>query len=57
MHRPASEPAMIGIALRATTFSILGIGAGFWALIAALVASPVAERDGLFAQLQGAQAA
>ncbi len=41
--------AVVAFVVSATTFSFLGLGAGFWALIAGLVASLVAERDELFA--------
>jgi benzoate membrane transport protein len=41
--------AVVALVVSATTFSFLGLGAGFWALIAGLVASLVAERDELFA--------
>jgi benzoate membrane transport protein len=49
--------ALVAFVVSATTFSVFGIGAGFWALIAALLASLVAERDELFAHWQGGQLA
>jgi benzoate membrane transport protein len=47
--------AVVALVVSATSFSFLGIGSGFWALIAALVASLVAEREDLIAQWRGEQ--
>jgi benzoate membrane transport protein len=47
--------AVVAFVVSATPFSVLGIGAAFWALIAALLASLVAERQELFAHWQSSQ--
>jgi benzoate membrane transport protein len=44
--------AVVAFVVSATAFSVLGIGAGFWALLAAVLASLVAERDELFEHWQ-----
>jgi len=41
--------AVVAFVVSATSFSLLGIGAGFWSLIAALLAALLAEREELFA--------
>ena len=45
--------AVVAFVVSTTTFSVLGIGAGFWALIAGLLASLLAEREELFAHWTG----
>jgi benzoate membrane transport protein len=45
--------AVVAFVVSTTTFSFLGVGAGFWALIAGLLASLVAEREELFAHWRG----
>ena len=45
--------AVVALVVSATSFSFLGIGSGFWALIAALLASLVAEREDLMAHWRG----
>jgi benzoate membrane transport protein len=45
--------AVVAFVVSATTFSFLGIGSAFWALIAAVLASLVAEREELFAYWEG----
>lgn len=39
--------AVVAFVVSATSFSLLGIGSGFWALIAAMLALFVAEREEL----------
>jgi len=46
--------AVVAFVVSATNFSIFGIGSGFWALIAALIALLVAEREELLAYWRGA---